>query len=158
MVICKECGKVLRCFKSLATHIQFNHDKKKYYDKYMKKEGEGFCKVCGSPAEFYILSYGYYKFCSKECQIIDIGENNTEMFKRIGKQITYKKEQTNLKRYGVKNNNQREEIKEQIKKTNLKKYGVENVIQNKKIFNKAKKKREETCFNQYGVKHYFQVD
>ena len=155
MVICKECGKVLRCFKSLTTHIQFNHNKKEYYDNYMKKEGEGFCKICGKPTEFYILGYGYYKFCSKECQIKDIKENNKKLDWKI---MSKKKEETNLERYGVKHNTQRKEIMDQIKETNLKKYGVENVINNPEIFNKAKKKREETCLKQYGVKNYFQVD
>jgi endogenous inhibitor of DNA gyrase (YacG/DUF329 family) len=157
-IICKECNKVLNSFKGLTTHIQFNHNKKDYYDKYMKKEGEGFCKICNKPTEFDSVGKGYHIFCSKECQIIDIGKNNTEMFKLIGEQITQKKEQTNMERYGVKNNTQRKEIMDQIKKTNLILYNVENVINNQEIFNKAKKKREETCFNQNGVKHYFQVD
>lgn len=154
MIICQKCGKVLNSFKALTTHIQFNHNKKEYYDRYMKKENDGICKICGKPTEFYTIKYGYYKFCSKECQIKDIKKNNEKLDWKI---MSKKKEETNLKKYGVRHNMQRKEIMDQVKKTNLKKYGVENVIFNKNISEKAKNKREKTCYNQYGVKSYTQV-
>jgi endogenous inhibitor of DNA gyrase (YacG/DUF329 family) len=157
MFICKECNQVFKSFGGLSAHIKFNHNKKDYYDKYMKKEEEGFCKICNKPVKFYSLSVGYVKFCSKKCQSKDMSLNAIKMWKDIGKQITKKKEKTNLKRYGVKHNMQRKEIIDQVKKTNLKRYGVENVINNKKIFKKAKNKREKTCIKEYGVKNYFQV-
>lgn len=157
-IICKECSRVFPSFKGLITHIQFNHDKKKYYDTYMKKEHEGFCKTCGNPTEFYTMGYGYYKFCCKKCQIEDIKSNNTKMFEEIGKQISAKKIKTNLERYGIEHNMQRKEIMNKVKQTNLKKYGFENVIQNCKIQKKAKKKRQKTCLEKHGVKNYFQVE
>jgi len=46
--------------------------------------------------------------------MIDIKKNNTEMHKRIGKQIQEKKKQTNLKRYGVEHNMQRKKIMDQL--------------------------------------------
>ena len=153
-VICKECGKVLNSFKGLTTHIQFKHNKKEYYDKYLKKENEGTCKTCGKPTEFYTVGYGYYKFCSKKCENIDISKRN-ESIDWVAR--TKKKEETNLKRYGVRHNMQRPEIMDQVKQTNLELYGVENVINNKKIQNKAKKKRQKTCMEQHGVRNYFQV-
>lgn len=94
----------------------------------IKKNNEGFCKVCGKSTNFYILSYGYYKFCSKECENKDISNRNIEMHKKIGKQIHEKKKKTNLERYGVEHNTQRKEVMDTIKKTNIKKYGVDNVI------------------------------
>jgi len=154
-IICKDCGKVLPSFKSLVTHIQFHHDKKIYYDNHMKNENEGFCKVCGKQTKFYSMGYGYYKFCSKECQANDIRINNKKLnFTKISK----KKEETNMKRYGVRHNMQRKDIISQVKQTNLKKYGVENVFQDEKIKIKAKKKRQKTCLHQYGVQNYVQVE
>ena len=43
---------------------------------------------------------------------------------------------TNLEKYGVEYNLQREEIREKIKETNLEKYGVENCMQNPEIMEK----------------------
>jgi endogenous inhibitor of DNA gyrase (YacG/DUF329 family) len=40
-------------------------DKKEYYDKYMKKEGEGLCAYCGKETKFDKMKY--YKFCSTYC-------------------------------------------------------------------------------------------
>jgi len=155
---CKECNKECKNFKALSTHIQFKHDKKTYYDNYMKKEGEGFCKTCNHETKFVILGRGYEIFCSKECEKIDYSirmSNNNPMFLDKAKNNQQK---TNLKKYGVKQNTQRPEIKKQIKKTNLKKYGVENVAQNKLIKSKAKQSRETTCLNKYGVKSYLEVE
>lgn len=153
-IICKECGQVLNSFKSLTTHIQFRHDKKEYYDKYMKQEGEGFCKTCGEHTEFYTLGYGYFKFCCKKCQKIDMSKVGSSL---NWQEISRKKEETNFKLYGVKHNMQRKEIMDQVKQTNLKKYGNENVSQNKVIKKRANKSRQKTCLKQYGVKNYFQV-
>ena len=55
--------------------------------------------------------------------------------------------QTNLKRYGVENPFQSEEIKNKIKQKNLEKYGVENPSQSSEI----KQKKIETSLKNYGV-------
>jgi len=120
----------------------------------MKQEEEGFCKTCGEPTEFYTLGYGYFKFCCKKCQKIDMSKVGSNL---NWKEISRKKEETNFKLYGVKHNMQRKEIMDQVKETNLKKYGSENVLQNKNIQKRAKKSRQKTCLSQYGVKNYFQV-
>lgn len=44
---------------------------------------------------------------------------------------------TNLEKYGVEHNLQREEIQNKIKKTNLEKYGVERCMQNPEIMEKS---------------------
>jgi hypothetical protein len=66
---------------------------------------------------------------------------------KTNQQINIKK--TNLKKYGVENPFQLEEIKEKIKFTNLEKYGVENPTYSKEIREQTKKK----CFEKYGVEH-----
>jgi len=59
--------------------------------------------------------------------------------------------QTNLKKYGVENVSQADDIKEKKKETNLKNWGVENVYESEKIKNKIKKTKKEKygdeCFN-----------
>ena len=55
--------------------------------------------------------------------------------------------QTNLKRYGVENPFQSEEIKNKIKQKNLEKYGVENPSKSSEI----KQKKIETSLKNYGV-------
>jgi len=94
------------------------------------------CDVCGNEKR---LKYGvYYKSyingdlycCSRKCA------NN--------KIIT-----TNIKKYGVENVFQSEEIKERTKETCLEKYGVENVFQSKEI----KEKIKLTMIEKYGVEH-----
>lgn len=54
-----------------------------------------------------------------------------------------------MKKYGVENPFQNEEIKKKLKQTNLLKYGVENPSSCSKI----KDKKSATCFINYGVKH-----
>ena len=154
---CKECGHPVNSFKGLATHIQHRHDKKDYYNKYMKKDGEGLCKVCNSPTKFTILGRGYEKYCCKECERIDYSTRMTCKNPMKTESAQQNQRNTNLERYGVSQNTKRPEIKEQIKQTCLDKYGVENVIQVKEIKDRAKKNREETCMKEHGVKSYFSV-
>ncbi|MFW6281454.1 MAG: DUF7487 domain-containing protein [bacterium] len=153
--ICQECGKEFKKFKSLVTHIQFKHNNKDYFDNYIKKEGEGFCKICGDPTKFYSIGYGYYTYCSKKCKRKGYSLEKKKNNPMHDKKTVEKQRKTNLKRYGVERNTQRKEIKDNIKKTNLEKYGCENVIQNKKIFEKAKNKRNKTNLKKYGKKEYF---
>jgi len=40
---------------------------KKYYDIYLKKIGEGKCKICGKDTTYISLGAGYYTYCSKMC-------------------------------------------------------------------------------------------
>ena len=55
-----------------------------------------------------------------------------------------------IKKYGVENPFQSEEIQSQIKTTNLEKYGTEYYLQSED----KKEKNKETCLNKYGVEHY----
>jgi very-short-patch-repair endonuclease len=67
------------------------------------------CKNCGGPVK-YGCTGEYHQFCSSSCNLKSDETKN-------------KREQTNLELYGVKNQYQREEVKEQIKNTSIEKYG-----------------------------------
>lgn len=156
---CQICHHEFKTNKGLSSHIQFKHGnkKKEYYDSFLKKEGDGICKVCGDPTDFYLLQYGYKAYCSNKCKSEDKRNhmmNKNPMKNQISKDNQRK---TNLKRYGVNQNTQRPEIKDQIRKTNLEKYGVDNVIKVQEIQGKSKKSRSKTCMKEHGVDHYFKV-
>ncbi len=63
------------------------------------------------------------------------------------------RQETNLKKYGVKNVSQSKEIREKTEKTCLKKYGKKSPLQSEKILNKVKA----TNLKKYGQKNVFQV-
>ena len=47
LFICEECGGVCIKKEGLSKHISNNHStKKEYYDKWLKEDGEGMCKIC----------------------------------------------------------------------------------------------------------------
>ena len=48
METCKVCGEQFKNLKALSSHFNIKHDlnAKDYYDKYLKKHGEGECDVC----------------------------------------------------------------------------------------------------------------
>jgi hypothetical protein len=97
-----ECLKEFVSFKSLAVHIRIHNLKaKEYYDKYLRKEHEGFCKLCNKTTKFYYISNGYNTYCSFRCQ-------------NIG--TTEKRETTMQKKYGCKNPSQSSVIREKVKK------------------------------------------
>jgi hypothetical protein len=65
---CRECGKICKNKKSLGCHIGKSHGTKQYYDKFIKKENEGKCLMCGGETSFVNIDRGYRKTCgSKEC-------------------------------------------------------------------------------------------
>lgn len=65
---CEICNKEFASYIGLAKHISSSEhfQIKDYYDKYIRKEGEGMCS-CGQPTKFVGLSQGYQQFCSKKC-------------------------------------------------------------------------------------------
>lgn len=63
--------------------------------------------------------------------------------------IVEKRRETMLRRYGVENPFQNEEIKQKIKETNLKKYGVENPNQLKSFKQESIKKQKKTLAKKY---------
>ena len=65
--------------------------------------------------------------------------------------IQLKKEECNLKKYGVKNTTTLQSVQKKLEQTNISKYGVKNPSQSEKI----KNKRKETCLKRYGVETPF---
>lgn len=67
-MICEECGKDFRHFKSLGLHIVQSHKElgvgqgvavEAYFRKHMMLPDEDKCKDCGKPLNFYALSYRF---------------------------------------------------------------------------------------------------
>lgn len=152
------------------------------------------CVVCGGKVKLRDQMTGFFKTCSKKCAANDIGRNikiqNTSLarygvnnYLKSQKYKTFCKEQKNIlgyrpgafntpenkmsiiKKYGVDNVFQSNEIKNKIKLTNIKKYGVDNPQQNKQIREKTRNtqisrygqdgfnpvKTKETLIQKYGV-------
>jgi len=98
----------------------------------------------------------YWKKITKEEKELRIKRREETNLKKYGveypaqnKEIQEKYKQTNLKKYGVEYPAQNKEIQEKIKETNLERYGVEHPSQNKKVQNKMK----ETNLERYGVEN-----
>lgn len=122
METCKICDKEFKNLKSLTTHANAKHDlpAKEYYDKYMRKEGEGECAVCGKETTYRNVGNGYLKTCSVECRnISDEYRDKQSKAKKGNKQS----KETIDKR--IKNTNQTNKEKTR-KQTMLDKYGVDN--------------------------------
>ena len=122
MVKCKICRRVFDNFKGLSSHLRQKHKikSKEYYDKFIKREYEGLCPECGNKTNFNNLKNGYLKFCSVRC-----AHTNEEVLEQIAKTceerygglglsspiLKERIENTNVKKYGVKNNYTRQDIK-----------------------------------------------
>ena len=154
-LICEICGKQTT---NLGTHVIIhNMDGKEYYDKYLKKDGEGVCPTCGKSTNFERFSRGYSKHCSIQCMT-----RNPETTKKrqetsmdkygvisasILPEVRKKVIKTTLEKFGVECSFQAESVKEKMKQTNLEKFGVENPQQNKNIRAKTAK----TNLERYGT-------
>lgn len=66
---CKICNEIFNNGMELARHIKRKHNMSniEYYDRFYKKEGDGFCKECGKPTKFYNINKGYASFCNNTC-------------------------------------------------------------------------------------------
>lgn len=82
---CEDCGIVLQEFtqvkyiNAVNRHIENDHKMtpQEYYDKYLKKEGDGICHFCGNQTRFKNIFDGYNKFCNLTCHI-NQGKKDTE--------------------------------------------------------------------------------
>lgn len=125
---CQECNEKFETAIKLNNHIIKDHDKKEYYDKWLKEEYDGNCRICNNPTNFTGRLSGKYSgyelCCSKECR------------EKYRLDIRTK---TNLEKYGVKNVFASEEIKQKIKDSCVKKYGEDNNMKSEKGRNEYKK-------------------
>ena len=121
------------------------------------------CPVCGKECPKHSRSTKknpkWRTFCSDECKYSPKGQEISNRLQKESleqkhsdheqyvRETNAKREQTNLKKFGVKNPFMSPTIKAKIESTNIKKYGFKSSMQNKDI----KKKAEETCLKRYGV-------
>lgn len=135
-VTCKLCGKTYG-YSKITSHIKKAHNmsSKEYYDKYLKKEDEGYCLTCGKPIKFINIIQGYTtRFCSVHCEMVNpkVKAKYAENYqKKYGVDHIWASEygrnkikQTMIKKFGVENCLQSEIIKQKVKETNLERYGV----------------------------------
>ena len=130
---CLECNEKFKTSLSLNKHIIKIHNIKIYYDKFLKKENEGNCKICNTTTKFSgRIKYGYNWCCSKIC---------SDKYRYIART------QTNLKNFGVKNVFEIPEVKKKIKNSMTTHFGVDNNM-------KCKEGRDaysKSINNKYGV-------
>ena len=93
-MICKICGKEMEKQHTWHKHHLTYKD---YYDKYLKKETDGICVVCGKPTVWNRTNYR--ETCSIQCAC-----KNPERNEKI--------KRTNLERYGVENIYQKPDVKQ----------------------------------------------
>lgn len=185
LFVCEECNKVFHKKDKLSYHINLKHNgTKDYYDKYLKEEGEGLCKICNNETKFTGFKYTYDKCCCKNCQkvyrkiqteksVIKIyGVKNASESKDIKDKIKLswskktKEDRYNIRKkientwsdkYGTSNIMLLPFIKEKVIKTNNIRYGFDYAIQNNNIKNKVKTSLQKTLYERYGVKNVSQV-
>lgn len=125
-LICGICGKEL-IKTTLLPHLRTKHNKmqsQEYYDKYLKKEGEGFCLTCGKPTKYITLFKGYRIYCSNKCA-------------QQSPEIKHKIKGIRLEKYDGKWN---KDYKEKYTKTCQENYGSNSANTDEKV----KKKKEKT--------------
>jgi hypothetical protein len=111
---------------------------KEYYDKYLKKENEDVCVVCGKINTFHNCTDGYYRCCSNEC-------NNKDIINKIKRAKSG--QNTMMERYGVNNQILIPGAKEKRIITYTEIYGNEHPMKSQQ----CKDKRKETCLINNGV-------
>lgn len=67
--ICLICNISFHHKRTLNSHIFKNHQlkPKEYYDKFLKKDSEGFCLSCNNPTKFRNTTRGYNIACNRKC-------------------------------------------------------------------------------------------
>lgn len=146
-MICKICGQDVKN-KGITSHLRKHKmSDKEYYDKYVKSDSDGICKVCGKPTKFFGNVLGYGTYCGNSCAQLD--PDTRDKYKqtcldKYDAENVYasdygkdKIKETCLKKFGTEYAFQSKVVQDKIKQTNIKKYGVENPQQNKEIKDKT---------------------
>ncbi len=113
-----------------------------------KKYKSHICNICGN--QFSGSIYLQTKFCV--CEKCRSENKKCSYDKETTEKINKKREKSNIKKYGVRNVLQNEEIKNKVMDTCLKKYGSKSSLGNKDVRNKVKK----TILKKYNVEHITQ--
>ena len=131
------------------------------YRIFNKIEEKPKCKNCGTLLQFHPRHH-FREFCSQKCvqNFDDIRRKKSVTREKhmsndlsYYKDITRKRKQTLLERYGVEYATQSDIIKERVKQTNIKRLGVPYTAQSKQCLEKMK----QTCLEKYGVEHNFKI-
>ena len=147
---CEICGREFS-FAGLSNHLSTTHDisQKEYYDKYLKKDGEGLCKNCGKPTKFIKLMKGYRDCCCAECtNLIKYGYK----YHTSRPEVQAKIQKTNIERHGAKTPFESKKIQDEIKELNLEKYGSVTPFGNEKV----QEKIHQTNIEKFGAKTPFE--
>lgn len=112
LFICEECHKLCKNKQGLVYHSLIKHGltSKQYFDKWIKEESDGKCKICGEETKLASSGRGYRNTCSEKCNQL----YNDRIFEL---------------KYGVSNPAQNKELYEKSQKTSfrMKKYGDEEI-------------------------------
>lgn len=138
---CEICGRGFGKKIQLFNHIRSAHKftSQRYYDQYLKKEGEGLCLNCGKPTGYRTLTIGYGKFCSQKC----LANSDYRKHKTV---------ETSLRKYGTNSPNQSDIVKQNKIKAVKELYGKDHFFQTKRF----KKKLKNALLSKYGVEHALQ--
>lgn len=137
MVKCEICDEEIKNYSSLNFHLRRVHkiESKDYYDKYLKKENDGKCKVCGQPTRFVNIRHGYLGHCCQYC-----ASHDREAINRMV--------HTQIERYGGVGGASKELCQKMID-TQTEKYGGVGFASEE-----LSKKTHDKILENYGVVHY----
>lgn len=152
LTTCGECGQQFDDYTGLSHHLGQSHKgltRKEYYDRYLKKPGDGVCALCGRETKFTDrLNRGYYAHCSKKCTANDtktVSRRKATSLELHGSEGYNNHEQTSrtkLERYGDPNYANGD----QIRATKKERYGIQG-------FNNPEK-RKATKLEKYGAANF----
>ena len=152
LTTCGECGQQFDDYTGLSHHLGQSHKgltRKEYYDRYLKKPGDGVCVLCGRETKFTDrLNRGYYTHCSKKCTANDaktVSKRKATSLELHGSEGYNNHEQTSrtkLERYGDPNYANGD----QIRATKKERYGIQG-------FNNPEK-RKATKLEKYGATNF----
>ena len=119
MTICRICGKDV----DIRTHIKVHKlTSKEYYDRYIKKENEGICPICGKETKFLGILKGYRQYCSNKCHQNDPVAQEERITKSRLKNFGIEKRKETWK---LKSIEELKEIDSKKRKTIFEKFGKE---------------------------------
>jgi hypothetical protein len=113
--VCEECERSYKNVQQLSAHINNTHNgKDNYFNKWLRDDNDGKCKICGNKVKLTERLFPYYKnCCCKEC--INI--------------YNYKQTELGcLEKYKVKNYAMLDKCVQKIKKTKKKDMVVKIII------------------------------
>lgn len=160
---CEECSKTYKSINVLSKHIGKCHDKKLYYDKWLKDENEGLCKICNSPTKFVSFGKGGYNdTCCEEHHLkLTIDKLHKGCIKKYNTDnpmksnyFVEKRKINNISKYNVDHPMKLSLNKNKLIKTNIEKYNCKCPLQNEKV-------NEKTILTnniKFGVDHHMKND